>query len=102
MNQSTAEQRTVVDQDAGNQRTGDLRHRVAELVDTVTGGAVPAAEALTDGASLVALGLDSLGMLRLIDAIELEFDVAIDLDPAGGRLDTVDDIVEHLVDHASS
>lgn len=38
-------------------------------------------------------------MLRLIDAIGLEFDVAIDLDAAGARLDTVDDIIAQVGEH---
>lgn len=85
-----------------NTESADLRQRVADLIHAASGGAVPPAEALADGASLVALGLDSLGMLRLIDALELAFDVAIDLHAAGDRLDTVDDIVRHLGHPAST
>lgn len=79
-----------------NAELSELRRRVADLVQAASGGAVPVGDALADGASLVALGLDSLGMLRLIDALELEFDVAVDLHAGGDRLDTIDDIVRRL------
>ena len=74
----------------------ELRHRVAEMVSEATGGAVSVADALTDG-SLVALGVDSLGLLRLVDAIELEYGVEIELSGGGQRLDSVDDVVAALV-----
>ncbi|MGC4807913.1 acyl carrier protein [Micromonospora sp. DT233] len=75
--------------------TTALRVRVAELVSEATGGDVPAA-AVLDGGSLVALGVDSLGLLRLVDALELEYDVEVDLGGPGGRLDTLDDLVATL------
>ncbi len=73
-----------------------VRQRVAELVHRATDGRISAADALADGASLSALGLDSLGMLRLIDAVELEYGVEIDLAGTGPRLDTMDDLVAWL------
>lgn len=72
-----------------------VRQRVADLIEAVTDGAVPATEALSGG-SLVALGLDSLGMLRLVDAIELQYDVVVDLHHPDQRLDTLDDLVTLL------
>ncbi|MEV4410410.1 acyl carrier protein [Catellatospora sp. NPDC049609] len=63
--------------------TTDLSRRLAELVHGATTGAVTADEALTGG-SLRALGLDSLGALRLIDAIDLEFGVEVDLGDGPG------------------
>lgn len=68
----------------------DLNQRLAELVHGATAGAVGVADALT-GTSLRDLGLDSLGALRLIDAIDLEYGVEIDLGHAPG-LDTLDAI----------
>ena len=59
-----------------------------------TAGEVTVADVLAGG-SLVALGVDSLGMLRLVDAIELEYGVEIEL--SGNRpLDSLDDLVALL------
>ncbi|MFI0794842.1 acyl carrier protein [Micromonospora rubida] len=70
----------------------ELRMRVAALVSEATGGDVPAADVL-GGGSLVALGVDSLGLLRLVDAIELEYGVEVELTEPGHRLDTLEDLV---------
>jgi acyl carrier protein len=69
-----------------------LRHRIADLVSEATGGALSAADVLAAD-SLVALGVDSLALLRLVDAIELEYGVEIELSGGGQRLDRVDDLV---------
>ncbi|GAB4057568.1 acyl carrier protein [Catellatospora paridis] len=71
----------------------ELNRRVAALVQDVTGGAVTAGQALTGG-SLRALGLDSLGALRLIDAIDLEFGVEIDLGSGSDTLEAITRMVE--------
>lgn len=76
-----------------------MRQRVAELVSTASQGAVRADDALTSDAPLGHLGLDSLGLLRLVDALELEYDIEIDLTDVRVRLDTVDAIVASLSDH---
>lgn len=70
----------------------DLRERIAELVSEATAGEV-AADAVLAGGSMVALGVDSLGLLRLVDAIESEYGVEIELNSAGRSLDTLDDLV---------
>jgi acyl carrier protein len=62
----------------------ETRRQLAGLIATATSGAVSAAGALAADTSLYDLGVDSLGWLRLIDAIEVtyqrEFDVSgIDL-----------------------
>ncbi|RKR86144.1 phosphopantetheine binding protein [Micromonospora pisi] len=77
----------------------DLRRRLADLVHEVTDGAVTADDALDATASLVALGVDSLGLLRLIDAIETEYDVELDLSAGGHSLTTVDDLAAQLTAH---
>jgi acyl carrier protein len=69
-----------------------LRQRVAELVDEATGGDVPVGQVLSGG-SLVAMGVDSLGLLRLVDAIESEFGVEVEFDAPGRQIDTVDSLV---------
>ncbi|MEV7230109.1 MULTISPECIES: acyl carrier protein [Polymorphospora] len=78
---------------------GPLHQRLAELVHEATGGAVPVADALAGDVPLVALGLDSLGLLRLIDAIESEYDVEIDLQ---GNTGSLDDIAAHLAERVSA
>ncbi|RGC66675.1 Phosphopantetheine attachment site [Micromonospora sp. MW-13] len=70
----------------------ELRARLAALVSEATGGDVPATDVL-GGGSLVALGVDSLGLLRLVDAIELEYGVEVELTDPGHRLDTLDDLM---------
>ncbi len=72
-----------------------LSGRLAALVHDATAGTVTAEQALTGG-SLRALGLDSLGALRLIDAIDLEFGVEVDLGdgPGADTLDAITRMVE--------
>ncbi|MGW4462651.1 phosphopantetheine-binding protein [Micromonospora sp. NPDC004704] len=84
--------------------TGDdgLRRRLAELIHEVTDGAVGTEDVLVSGASLVALGVDSLGLLRLIDAIETEYDVELDLSGTGRALNTLDDLAAQLTPPRSS
>ncbi|WP_434739846.1 acyl carrier protein [Micromonospora sp. SH-82] len=74
----------------------ELRQRIAELVEEATEGGVRVGATLT-GRSLVALGLDSLGLLRLVDAIEQEYDIEVEFG-APGRLDTIDDLVATVAD----
>ncbi|WP_431911725.1 acyl carrier protein [Micromonospora carbonacea] len=70
----------------------DPRARIAAMVSEATGGDVSAVDVL-DGGSLTALGVDSLGLLRLVDALELEYGVEVELTAPGQRVDTVDDLV---------
>ncbi|MFY1636791.1 acyl carrier protein [Solwaraspora sp. WMMB335] len=69
-----------------------LRQRVVELVGQATGDEVPV-DQLVGGGSLIAMGVDSLGLLRLVDAVEAEFGVELDFDGPGRRMDTLDDLV---------
>jgi acyl carrier protein len=78
-----------------------MRRRVAELVSAASQGTVRADDALTGDTPLGDLGLDSLGLLRLIDALELEYGVELDLTDQRVRLDSVDDIVASLNEHRS-
>lgn len=70
-----------------------MRERVAALVAEASDGRLTAAQVLAADCSLTALGLTSLGYIRLIDAIEGAFGFDIELD---GNLDTLDGLVEHL------
>jgi acyl carrier protein len=73
----------------------DLRPRLAELIRVATDGALAPQDVLAGGA-LYALGLDSLGTLRLVDAIEDEFDVTLDLGAGATVFETVDTLAAHL------
>ncbi|WP_327583583.1 phosphopantetheine-binding protein [Nonomuraea sp. NBC_00507] len=70
-----------------------LRERVAALVAQASDGELTTAEILAADCSLTALGLTSLGYIRLIDAIEDAFGFDVELN---GSLDTLDGLVEHL------
>jgi acyl carrier protein len=70
-----------------------LRERVAALVAEASDGELTTAEVLAADCSLTALGLTSLGYIRLIDAIEEDFGLDLEIDVG---LDTLDGLVEHL------
>lgn len=74
----------------------ELRHQIARLVAEATDGAVPAAEALTSTEPLHDLGLDSLGWLRLIDAVESAYGTDLDQDGADLRSVTLTQVVDRL------
>ena len=74
-----------------------LRHEVAQLVDRATQGGVRATDALAGESTLAALGLDSLGMLRLVDAIELAYGIEIDAGGGSQRVGTLDDLVTRIL-----
>ncbi|GAA4716546.1 acyl carrier protein [Phytohabitans rumicis] len=74
----------------------ELRRRVATLIAQATDGAVPANAALAGAEPLHDLGLDSLGWLRLIDAVEAAHEVDLDLGGTDLRRITVEHIVDML------
>src|SRR5690606_32526939 len=80
---------------AGMDEAAALRRRVAELVSTASSGAVSVAAALAGEERLGDLGLDSLGLLRLVDAVEVECGVELDLADGAG-FSTVDAIVQEI------
>lgn len=73
-----------------------VREQIATLVEAASDGAITATDALVTGRSLGALGLTSLGYLRLADAVELEFGVELDLG-AAVAVDTLDGIVAQVL-----
>jgi acyl carrier protein len=72
-----------------------VRQRIATLVEAASDGMITATEVMATGRSLGALGLTSLGYLRLADAVELEFGVELDL-AAAVAVDTLDGIVAQI------
>lgn len=67
-----------------------IKQRLAELVAEVSDNAVTAPEALAADVPLTALGLTSIGQMRLVDAIEMEFGVEVELTDEGLAL--IDDL----------
>ncbi|MEU7691809.1 acyl carrier protein [Microbispora hainanensis] len=79
-----------------------IKERLAELVAESSDGAVTADEVLAATVPLSALGVTSISMLRLIDAIESEFGVEFDLSDDGmGLLDDFDRLAAHLASTVS-
>lgn len=74
-----------------------LRQWLADAVADATDGAVSADGVCDPGVSLTDLGMDSLGFLRLIDAIESEYGIEIAFDGAEAVPDTIEAFVERLV-----
>ncbi|MEN3539619.1 acyl carrier protein [Microbispora sp. ZYX-F-249] len=57
----------------------EYTRRLAQLISEVSDGEITVQEVLAAGHSLSALGLTSLGRIRLIDAVEHAFGVEMDL-----------------------
>ncbi|WP_406313214.1 phosphopantetheine-binding protein [Streptosporangium sp. NBC_01639] len=76
--------------------TGELASRLAEMISTACDGRLAAPEVLASGASLSALGVTSLALLRLIDAVEEEFDVVLDLGGGAPYLDSFPLLVAYV------
>ncbi len=73
-----------------------IRRMLADMVAEASDGEVSAEQALTSDHSLSALGLTSLGLIRLIDAIEDTFDLYLDLGADTSSLDRFDALAGHL------
>jgi len=74
----------------------DLHHDVAALVAEASDGQISAADALAEHESLGLLGLTSIGYVRLIQAVERRYGVAVEPDDDLAALDTVAAIAEYL------
>jgi acyl carrier protein len=57
-----------------------LREWLARTIAQCCDGAVSAEEILAAGCTLAAMGVDSLALVRFIDAVESELDVLVELD----------------------
>lgn len=73
-----------------------LREWLAETLSGCCDGQITAAEILAADCSFVALGVDSLALVRLIDAVEMELDVPIDFAGQAGFLVGLDSLAGYL------
>jgi acyl carrier protein len=76
--------------------TGQIRRMLADMIAEASDGEVSAEEALAGDHSLAALGLGSLALIRLIDAIEDTFGVDVDLGADMPSFERVDTLASHL------
>lgn len=76
----------------------DLHHDLAALVVEASDGQISAAEALAEPESLGLLGLTSMGYVRLFQAVERRYGVAIEPDDDLTALDTVPALAAFLHD----
>lgn len=74
----------------------DLHHDLATLVVEASDGQISAAEALAEPESLGLLGLTSIGYVRLIQAVERRYGVAVEPDDDISALDTVHALAQYL------
>ncbi|GAA1972021.1 acyl carrier protein [Catenulispora subtropica] len=74
----------------------DVAAVVAALVAEASDGQITAAGALAEPDSLALLGLTSLGQVRLIQAVERRFGIAVEPDDDLVALDTVESLARYL------
>jgi MbtH protein len=72
-----------------------IRTWLAEAVSAASDGELSPAAVLAAGCSFTAMGVPSLAMVRLVDAIEMEFDVTVDFD-SGDALSTLDTLTDFV------
>jgi acyl carrier protein len=73
-----------------------MKERLAELVSESCDGQLTPAEVLAASVPLSYLGVTSLAQMRLIDAVEREYDVEIDLGGDVSFLDSVGGLADWL------
>lgn len=79
--------------------TPDLHHRLATLVSEASDAQITPEEALAEPESLTLLGLTSIGQVRLIQALERHFGIAIEPDDDLTTLDTIPALATYLQHH---
>ncbi|WP_214110875.1 acyl carrier protein [Acrocarpospora catenulata] len=77
-----------------------MKERLAELVSQACDGQLTPAEVLTATVPLSYLGVTSLAQMRLIDAVEREYEVEIDLGGDVAFLDSVAGLAGWLAERA--
>ncbi|GII96973.1 phosphopantetheine-binding protein [Sinosporangium siamense] len=78
--------------------TSGLRMRLAELASAASEQEVGVDEILAAPDSLSALGVTSLALLRLLDAVESEFQVYVDLEENPSLMDNIDDLAAYITE----
>ncbi|MEO3853266.1 acyl carrier protein [Acrocarpospora sp. B8E8] len=73
-----------------------MKERLAQLVSESCDGQLTPAEVLAASVPLSYLGVTSLAQMRLIDAVEREYDVEIDLGADVSFLDSVGGLADWL------
>ncbi|MET8050699.1 acyl carrier protein [Streptosporangium sp. NPDC005286] len=81
--------------------TDPLASRIAGMISVACDGRLTADEIVGSDTSLSALGVTSLALLRLIDAVEDEFDVALDLGGGAAYLDSFPLLVGYVSERTS-
>ncbi len=76
----------------------ELERKLANMIAGLSDGEIDAEEVLAGGHSLSALGLSSLALIRLVDAIEDAFGVDVDLSGDLSSFEYVSTLAAHLAD----
>jgi acyl carrier protein len=74
----------------------DVRHDLAALVTEASDGQISTADALAEPESLALLGLTSMGQVRLIQAVERRYGIAVEPDDDPAAFDTVAGLAAYL------
>ena len=83
---------------SSNKSTRDaVRTRLAELVCAACDGSVSVEEVTGWAGQLAALGVSSLAQLRIVDAVETEFEIYLELDGPLAFLSTLDSLTDYVV-----
>ena len=76
--------------------TPPTRRELAQLMSDVTTGDIGVDEAMAEGVSLRDMGMNSLGLLRLLDVLELRYGVEIDTGDGGLQNSTLDALLDRI------
>lgn len=81
-----------------NEKNDSMKSKVERLVCIATGDSIREDDLRQAGGSLRDVGLDSIGFMNLLEALERSFGVVIDPEEDPDHLLSVDSIVEFLAD----
>lgn len=76
--------------------TPPTRRELAQLLSDVTTGDIRVDEALAEGVPLRDMGMNSLGLLRLLDVLELRYGVELDTGDGGLQNATLDALLDRI------
>jgi acyl carrier protein len=77
-----------------------IHQELAALVAEASDGQISVAEALAESESLGLLGLTSMGYVRLIQAIEHRYGVAVEPDDDLSTLDTIPALAKYVANNS--